>query len=36
MIDFKPYPYYEITEKGRRCHELISEKNADIKAAPSY
>jgi predicted transcriptional regulator len=35
MIDFKPYPYYEITEKGRRCLELISTLFADLSVESS-
>jgi predicted transcriptional regulator len=31
MTDFKPYSYYEITEKGRRCLELLNELEADLK-----
>ena len=25
LMDFKPYPYYEITNKGRRCLQLLGE-----------
>jgi predicted transcriptional regulator len=36
MIDFKPYPYYEITEKGRRCLQLLGEIDAILKVESSY
>jgi predicted transcriptional regulator len=32
MTDFnKPYPYYEITERGRRCLELFNELENDLR-----
>jgi predicted transcriptional regulator len=30
-IDFKPYPYYEITTKGKRCLQLFGEIDDDLK-----
>jgi predicted transcriptional regulator len=32
MTDFKPYSYYEITEKGRRCLELFSAIEDDLRS----
>ncbi|MGH9978456.1 MAG: winged helix-turn-helix domain-containing protein [Nitrososphaeraceae archaeon] len=29
--DFKPHPYYEITERGRRCLELFGKIADDLK-----
>ncbi len=29
--DFKPHPYYEITERGRRCLELFGRIDDDLK-----
>ena len=33
--DFKPHPYYEITERGRRCLELFNELDNDLKTRNS-
>jgi predicted transcriptional regulator len=30
-IDFKPYPYYEITTNGKRCLQLFGEIDEDLK-----
>ena len=32
---FKPHPYYEITERGRRCLELFNELDDDLKTRSS-
>ena len=32
---FKPHPYYEITERGRRCLELFNELDNDLKTRNS-
>jgi predicted transcriptional regulator len=29
--EFKPHPYYEITERGRRCLELFDKIDDDLK-----
>ena len=29
--DFEPHPYYEITERGRRCLELFGKIEDDLK-----
>ena len=31
--DFKPHPYYEITERGRRCLELFGELDDDLRSS---
>lgn len=30
-IDFKPYPYYEITTNGKRCLQLFAEIEDDLR-----
>lgn len=30
-LDFKPYPYCEITKKGKRCLQLFGEIDDDLK-----
>ena len=30
-VDFKPFPYYEITSKGRRCLQLFGEIEDDLQ-----
>jgi predicted transcriptional regulator len=32
LTDFKPYSYYEITKKGRRCLQLFGELENDLRA----
>lgn len=31
LTDFKPYSYYEITSKGRRCLEVFAEIEDDMR-----
>jgi predicted transcriptional regulator len=31
LTDFKPFSYYEITKKGRRCLQLFGELEDDLK-----
>ena len=31
--DFKPHPYYEITERGPRCLELFGELDDDLRSS---
>ena len=31
MLDVKPFPYYEITKKGRRCLQLFGEIDDDLR-----
>lgn len=31
LTDFRPYPYYELTKKGRRCLQLFSEIEDDLR-----
>ena len=31
--DFKPHPYYEITERGRRCLELFCELDGELRSS---
>jgi predicted transcriptional regulator len=32
MSNVKPFPYYEITKKGRRCLQLFSDMDDDLRA----
>ena len=32
MSDVKPFAYYEITKKGRRCLKLFIDMNDDLRA----
>jgi len=31
LTDFKPFPFYEITKKGRRCLQLFGELENDLR-----
>lgn len=31
LADFKPFPFYEITKKGRRCLQLFGEIEDDMR-----
>jgi predicted transcriptional regulator len=32
LEDFKPFPYYEIKSKGRRCLQLLGESEDDLRS----
>jgi predicted transcriptional regulator len=32
LTEFKPFPFYEITKKGRRCLQLFGEIEDDLKS----
>jgi predicted transcriptional regulator len=35
-VDFKPFPFYEITSKGRRCLQLFGEIGVDLQAEIAF